>query len=184
MNRKVIIVLIIALLSISACGQDSSKTATKNTANPETITTKTQPKEIMSDEEFIEKLGQSDTDSNKRDDILELKHWKYGVESPAMQEPTQNPIKTTNQPDSLRQLKNPVSQQDAVDYRKPVAINILSEKQMDIICANLIKMQYLPASGFSESDFKAAVISFQTDNGLKATGNLDSETLDLLLAEP
>ena len=57
MNRKVIIVLIIALLSISACGQDSSKNCYKNTANPETITTKTQPKEIMSDENLLKNLG-------------------------------------------------------------------------------------------------------------------------------
>jgi len=183
MNRKVvIIVLITGLLSISACGQNSSNMAT-NVSQPEN--TETQQKKIMRDEEFIEKLGQSDRNLTKQDeDILELKHWKYGVKPPDMQESTPVPAQTTGQADSLRQLRNPVGPQDAADYRKPVSIKIISEKEMDIICANLIKMGYLSASGFSEAEFKAAVTKFQTDNNLKATSNLDSETLELLLAQP
>ncbi|MDD3852506.1 MAG: peptidoglycan-binding domain-containing protein [Syntrophomonadaceae bacterium] len=186
MNRKVIItVLIIGLLSISACGQNSPKTAKKNVAQPMSATTGTQQKKIMRDEEFIETLGQPETGSTKQDDdIVELRHWKYGVKPPTPQDSTPKPAKTTTQPDPLLQLKNPVNQQDAADYRKPIAISIISEKEMDIICANLVKMQYLPDSGFSEADFKAAVIKFQTDNSLKATGNLDTATLELLLAEP
>lgn len=139
----------------------------------------------MSDEEFIEKLGQSETGSTKQDDaIVELKHWKYGVKPPDMQQSAPKPAQTTGQTDPLQQLRTPVGQQDVADYRKPISINIISEKEMDIICANLIKMKYLPASGFSEAEFKAAVTMFQTENNLKATGNLDSETLELLLAEP
>jgi hypothetical protein len=173
MDRKVIAGLLIALLlCIGGCASSGSG----QTQSPAPVSTEP-VNEIPSDSQIIEDLKTSKTPAGKTvgkqdEDILELKHWKYGAErneQSAAPKPPQEPIEP--QPPTMEEV--------TYEGWEPVSIQLLSQEEIESIIKQLQESGYLKENS-NEADFQNAIRDFQRDNSLPVTGKLDAQTRELL----
>ncbi len=173
MGKKLIATIILFLLLwISGCS--GSNIGQSSSAPVQT--------EIPADTEIMEGMKTSKAPtgvkkvSQQNEDILELKHWKYGSEraQPSGQQSADQPV--SPQPPQQPQL--PVMD-DEINNWEAVSIPIISEEEMVQIIRRLIDLGYL-AEPVSHQEFQAALHCFQLDNSLPATGKLDGTTRELL----
>ena len=174
MGKKLIATIVLFLLLwISGCS--GSNTSQNSSTAVQT--------EIPTDTEIIEGMKTSKTPtggkkvSQQNEDILELKHWKYGSErvQPSDQ---QSPDQAVS-PQPPQQPQMPVMDEPGSDNWETVSIPIISEEEMVQIVRRLIDLGYL-AEPVSHQEFEAALRIFQIDNSLPATGKPDGPTRELL----
>lgn len=139
--------------------------------------------EIPTDTEIIDEMKTGKTPAGKvvgqqNEDILELKHWKYGSEraEPSVQQSPGQPIS----PQLPQQPQLPVMDELESDTWETVSIPILSQEEIEQIIKKFFDSGYIEAPITSESEFQAAVRHFQRDNSLPGTGVLDGPTRELL----
>lgn len=171
MGKKLVAgMLLLLLFCVSGCAAYGSRGGQ---------TTTPVPAEIPKDTEFIEGMKTSKTPaggttvSQQNEDLLELKHWKYGSDraEPSTQQAPDQPV-----PPQQPQL--PVMD-EPVDSWETVSIPIISEEEMVQTIRQLIDLGYL-TEPVSNQDFQAAIRKFQSDNSLPITGKLDGSTRELL----
>ena len=174
MGKKLIATIILFLLTwISGCS--GSNIGQSSSAPAQT--------ELPTDTEFIEGMKTSKTPTGgktvvqQNEDILEMKHWKYGSErvQPSDQ---QSPDQAVS-PQPPQQPQMPVMDEPGSDNWETVSIPIISEEEMVQIVRRLIDLGYL-AEPVSHQEFEAALRIFQIDNSLPATGKPDGPTRELL----
>jgi|GEM_PF-3164027 len=141
-NIIIIVFFFLSFISIGGCsGTDTGYSRLGNRI------------EQQGNPELMEGLDKSviDKGSNNsgREDMIELKHLKYGRQGPVKEEPA-------------------------------VAIQFLSEEEMEEIVARLVELNYLEEGLRNKEAFRKAVFQFQKDQGIRATGELDAQTIDLL----
>jgi hypothetical protein len=176
MGKKVIIsILLVLFLGIGGCGASGGR------MSPGSVDTKAL-KGIPDDEEIITGIsGKSPAAKStyKQDeDILELKHWKYGSER---LQPVSSP--TLKEPHPPREPEIPEASgldEVSLDNWEPVSIELLSMEEIELIMKSLIELGYLEGPVNSDKDFADALRAFQKDNSLLITGKLDSQTRELL----
>lgn len=113
-------------------------------------------KELPSDADIVAEItGDRDSSVQHDEDILELRHWKYGV-----------------QPDYTSSYNSTV-----------ISYQLVSEEDMNRIVDRLIEGGYLSGQPEDEYQFKNALRQFQHDQGLQITGELDSATMKALLKD-
>ncbi len=175
MGKKLIATLILFLLLwISGCS--GSNTSQNSSTAVQT--------EIPTDTEIIEGMKTSKTPaegkkvSQQNEDILELKHWKYGSErtQPSAQQIPEQPV----YPQPPQQPQLPVMDESGREDWETVSIQILSEEEIVKTMKTLIQLGYLKEPVKTELEFQAAIRDFQRDNSLLATGKLDGPTRELL----
>lgn len=173
MGKKLIVGMILLLLfCVSGCAAFSRE----STVPPAQT-------EIPKDTEIIEgmKTGKApagEAVGEQNEDILELKHWKYGSERaqpPAQPSAQQSP----GQPEAPQPPELPVMDEPASDNWEAVSIQILSQEELVQIMKRLVELGYLKEP-VSELEFQAAIRDFQRDNSLPITGKLDGSTRELL----
>jgi hypothetical protein len=176
MGKKLVAGMVLLLFFwISGCADSNTRQSSSTPVNTPAKT------EIPTDTEIVEGLKTSRTPAGgktvgeQNEDILELKHWKYGSEraQPSAQQTPDQPV--SPQPPQQPQL--PVM--DDESNWEAVSIPIISEEEMVQIIRRLIDLGYL-AEPVSHQDFQAAISDFQRDNSLPATGKLDGPTRELL----
>ena len=174
MGKKLIATIVLFLLLwISGCS--GSNTSQNSSTAVQT--------EIPTDTEIIEGMKTSKTPtegkkvSQQNEDILELKHWKYGSDraQPSAQQTPEQPV--SPQPPQQPQL--PVMDESGEDW-ETVSIQILTEEEIVKTMKTLIQLGYLKEPVKSQLEFQAAIRDFQRDNSLLATGKLDGPTRELL----
>jgi len=174
MGKKLIATIILFLLLwISGCS--GSNIGQSSSAPVQT--------EMPTDTEIMEGMKTSKTPagvkkvSQQNEDILELKHWKYGSEraQPSGQQSTDQPV--SSQPPQQPQM--PVMDELGSDNWEAVSIPIISEEEMVQIIRRLIDLGYL-TEPVGHQEFESALRIFQIDNSLPSTGKLDGPTRELL----
>lgn len=122
---------------------------------------------IPSDAQLIEDLSSQPSDiTDQNEDILELKHWKYGVRPPSTSAAVPDPSGTSAYPASDGQV---------------VSFQFLTAEEMDQIVAALIKGGFLADKPTSEQEFRDALSKFQKQKQLTVSGELDAITMKSLL---
>lgn len=113
------------------------------------------PAKLRTDAEIISDLTSSPgTATLQNEDLLELKHWKYGARPPA------------------------TSQNQQFTGESTASFQFLSGEELDKIVEQLIKTGYLTEKPADQSTFAAALRNFQHDNELPVTGQLDLATTE------
>lgn len=161
LTSKLLIVLVFILVltgagcSDSGSAQSVSAPAAKNSA------------EMPSDAQIIEDLSSQPSDiTDQNEDILELKHWKYGVPPPSTSAAVSDPSAASADPAS---------------DGKVVSFQFLTVEQLDQIVAALIEGGFLADKPSSEQEFRDAVSKYQKQKGLAGNGELDAATIKFLL---
>ncbi|HHV16884.1 MAG TPA: peptidoglycan-binding protein [Gelria sp.] len=183
MGKKLITsIVLLLLLCVSGCAVFIGRSGA-----PATTPVRS---DIPSDTEIIEGMKAGKTPAGKvvgqqNEDILELKHWKYGSEraQPSVQQ-------STDEPDSLQSPGEPDPPQlprqsrslgmDEIGNWETVAIPILSEEEFEQILKQLIDLGYLKKPVDSELELQRAIRNFQKDHSLPVTGELDGSTRELI----
>ncbi len=177
MDKKFIASIILLLLFwVNGCADSNTRQSSSTPVNTPAKT------EIPTDSEIVEGLKTSKTPAGgkavgeQNEDMLELKHWKYGSEraEPSAQQIPDQPVS----PQLPQQPQLPVMDDESNNW-EAVSIPIISEEEMVQIIRRLIDLGYL-AEPVSHQDFQAAIRDFQRDNSLPATGKLDGPTCELL----
>lgn len=173
-------IILILLFCISGCaGFNTGQTSSAPVSTP------AQP-EIPTDTEIIEGMKTGKTPAGGKtigqqdEDILELKHWKYGSERaqpPGQQVPDQ-PVS----PQLPQQPQSPIMDELGNNW-ETVSIPILSQEEIEKIIEQLIDSRYIRGPVTSELEFRNAIRDFQRDNSLPVTGKLDGPTRELLRAK-
>lgn len=170
-------IILILLFCISGCSDSNTG---GSTSNPVSIPAQS---EIPTDTEIVEGMKTGKTPAGnvvgqQNEDILELKHWKYGSEraQPPVEQAPGQPL--SPQPPLQPQL--PVMDEWESDNWETVSIPILSQEEIEQIIKHLIDSGYIKESVTSELEFQAALRDFQRDNSLPNTGKLDGPTRELL----
>lgn len=174
MDRKVIAgILILLFFCIGGCaasgGGKGSSSASVSTQSPD---------QIPSDTQIIDGMKTSKTPAGKpvgeqNEDLLELKHWKYGSDR------TEQPSEPQS-PQEPEQSRAPVLDKVTNDDWEPVSIQLLSQEEIEFIVKQLIELGYLKGPAQNEADFQSAIRDFQRDHSLPITGKLDGQTRELL----
>jgi len=190
MNKKAIIVILIGLnLSLfSGCSFEDDESVS-GCANKDTEMLEALDKNIIS-------IKSKSTNSKPNDDLVEMRHWKYGVKGPVTNESGQEAAEgpgdcyPTSGYDYETSSADSGSNNDSPDYanntanntynNEVVSIQILTEEEMDAIIAKLVNSGYLEYRAITEEEFHEALRSCQLDHGLKNTGTLDTDTLCFL----
>lgn len=175
MGKKLVAGMVLLLLfGVSGCAAYGGRGGQTTSPGPA----------VPKDTEIIEDMKISKTPAGKtvgehNEDLLELKHWKYGSDraQPSTQQATDEPVP----PQQPQQPQLPVMDESA-DNWETVSIPIISEEEMVQIIRQLIDLGYLKEP-VSNQDFQAAIRIFQADNSLPATGKLDGSTRELLRAK-
>lgn len=158
---KQLIVLVFILVLIGAGCSDGSS------AQPVSAPAEKASAEIPSDAQIIADLSSQPSDiTDQNEDILELKHWKYGVRPPSTSADVSDPSVTGADP--------------AADG-KVVSFQFLTAEEMDQIVAALIKGGFLADKPSSEQEFRNALSKYQNQKGLAGNGELDAVTIKFLL---
>lgn len=177
MGKKVMTgILLVLFLGISGCSASGEKVSHSPAATKAV-------QEIPDDKEIITGIsGKSPVAKSvvkQNEDIQELKHWKYGSErlQPASSQ-------ALNEPQAPREPEMPEApglDEVSTDNWEPVAIQLLSEEEFEMIMKRLIDAGYLEGPASNGEDFQAALRTFQKDNCLPVTGKLDSSTRELFM---
>lgn len=170
MNNKIVFllaVMLMAWLCLSGCSNNNNDGKQMN-ALDKTIT------------------GTDTSKSSDDDTLIEIKHWKYSSnqssdsraasaapESSAESEETQAAVSMEAQA-----VSPTISTPSSSD--KVVTIQLVTEKDMEQIISKLIDLGLMEKYAASEDEFQKAITDFQKENGLPATGTLDSATLQIL----
>lgn len=174
MDKKVVAIILVVLFfctggcAVSGGGKSSSSTPVSAKSADE----------IPSDTQIIEGMKTSKTPAGKpvgeqNEDILELKHWKYGSDrTEQLSEP--------QLPHEPEQPQVPVLEEATSDDWEPVSIQLLSQEDIEFIVKQLIKLGYLKGPAQNEADFQSAIRDFQRDHSLPITGKLDAQTRELI----
>lgn len=159
-SKLLIVWLLILILTGSGCSDRSS-------AQPVGAPAAKDSAEMPSDAQIIEGLSSQPSDiTDQNEDILELKHWKYGVPPPSTSADGSNPSVTSAEP--------------ASDGRV-VSFQFLTVEELDQIVAALIEGGFLADKPGSEKELRDAVSKYQKEKGLAGNGELDAATIQSLL---
>ena len=167
-------IVLFLILCVSGCALPGGEKA-ESTVTPV-------PTEIPKDTEIIEGMKTSKTPAGKvvgqeDEEILELKHWKYGSERAqpaAQQQSSEQPVP----PQPPQQPQLPTMDNESNSW-EAVSLQIISEEEMVQIVRQLIAWGYL-TEPVSHQEFEDAIRNFQRDNSLPITGKLDGPTRELL----
>ena len=188
MQKRMLLCILIIGLFINVGGCTSTQSAAPKTAIQHTAAKPLEKFDEAVGRDKTDKAGskKADTEDLKGLEDLEMKHWKYNRDLEAARkasqqsQQTQSAIASTGQnasdPNAGKNIGQGSYSNNTGSYT-PTRIDFITEDDFKEALSQLIKLGYLDAASSNEQSFKAALIQFQKDQGLKASGQLDVETI-------
>lgn len=167
--------LIAVLLMLSGCGGQASQYPQRSPGLP-AATDKRMPglDEVITDPNI-----KADKNLAHDESIQELKHLKYGLRpGEGIDVPSATPDESAGTTTKVP-VRPRISAAD--EPYSQVNIKLLTIEEMDALIAELIKLEYLQQKPSNEEELRDALRQFQSDHDLAPSGEIDTDTLDLIM---